>query len=249
MLRAHLGAIEQPVRLVQHVDPGGPDLVPFQPDDVDAADPRGVAVHQHEPRHIVDDPRLAADEAVAAHCDVMVDRHAPRDARVRLDVDVPAEHRVVGDRDPVAQLAVVRDVDVGHQEVIAADPSQPVFLLGGPVDRHALPDEVVIADLDARRRALVGDILGVAADDGEGADDVLLPDRRDPEHANVADQPSAPTDLYIGSDDAVGPDLHVIGQLRPGIDARRIGDKCGHGSLGPRFLEEQRRRSWRRELG
>ena len=131
----HLGAVDQPVGLVQRLDPRGADAVALQADDVDAADLRRIAVDEHEPRDVVDDPRLAADEAVAADRHEVVDCHAARDVRVRLDVDVPAQERVIGDGDPVAEHAVVRDVGVGHQEVVGAEPGHAVFLLGAAVDR------------------------------------------------------------------------------------------------------------------
>ena len=59
---AHLGAEDQPVRLVERLDPRGADPLALQADDVDAAHPRGVAVDEHVPRDVVDDPRLAPDE-------------------------------------------------------------------------------------------------------------------------------------------------------------------------------------------
>ena len=166
MLRVHLGPIDQAVGLVQGVDRLGADPVPLQPHHVDAAHLGRVAVHQHVAGDVVDDPRLAADEAVAADRRVMVDGDAAADAGVRLDVDVAAEHRAVGDRDPVAQLAVVGHVRGGHQEVMAAEPGDPVFFLGRPVDRHPFADHVVVADLDPGGGAVVRDVLRLAADDG-----------------------------------------------------------------------------------
>ena len=47
---------------------------------------------------------------------------------------------------------------------------------------------------------LVGDVLGLAADDGEGMDDVVLAERRQAVDADVGDQAGAPADLHVGAD-------------------------------------------------
>ena len=64
--------------------------------------------------------------------------------------------------------------------------------------------------------AAVRDVLGLAADDGERVDDVLLAERRLAEDAGVGDQASAPADRDVRADDAVGPDFHVIGDALRG---------------------------------
>ena len=45
----------------------------------------------------MNDPRLAADEAIGADRDEVVQAHAAGDVGVGLDVDVPGEHGAVGD--------------------------------------------------------------------------------------------------------------------------------------------------------
>ena len=102
-----------------------------------------------------------------------------------------------------------------------------------------LADDVVVADLDAGGLPLVGDVLGLAADDREGVDDVVLSPRVvSPPDADVGDQPRAPADLDVGADHAIGTDLDVVGDLGPGIDAGGVGDHRGHGtwSSGARVL-------------
>ena len=130
MFDIHLGPVDQPVGLVQGVDPFGADAVTLQANHVDATNLGWVAIHQHEARDVVDDPRLTADKAEPADRHVVVDGDSAADARMGFDVNVPAKHRPVGDRDPVAELAVVGDVRAGHEEVVAADPGDAVFLLG-----------------------------------------------------------------------------------------------------------------------
>ena len=57
---------------------------------------------------------------------------------------------------------------------------RPCFFLAAAVDGHAFAEDVVIADLDAGRAALVRDVLGLAADDGERVNDVVLAQRGQP---------------------------------------------------------------------
>ena len=82
-----------------------------------------------------------------------------------------------------------------------------------------------VADLDPGGLPLVGEVLGLAADDGEGVDDVVLAQGRVAEDADVGDQPGAPADLHVRADDAVGADLDVIGDLGARVDARRVGNR------------------------
>ena len=104
--------------------------LPLQADDVDAADLRGIAVDEHEPGHVVIDPRLAADEAVGA------DRHewwTPTPPEM-----VACDSTWTWPPSIVPLAIVIRspslqswaDVDAGHQVVVAADPGEAVFLLG-----------------------------------------------------------------------------------------------------------------------
>ncbi len=51
---------------------------------------------------------------------------------------------------------------------------------------------------------------------------------RPAEDAGVGDQASAPADRDLRADDAVGPDLHVVVDLRAGVNAGRIGNQGRH---------------------
>jgi len=72
----------------------------------------------------------------------------------------------------------VRDVRVGHEDVVVADPREAAADLGARVDRHALPDDVPLADQEARVAALVLHVLRAAADDGVGEDERASADLR-----------------------------------------------------------------------
>ena len=163
----------------------------------------------------------------------------------------PDEHGVVGHEDPVAQHAVVADMDVGHQVVVRPEPGEPLFLLGAPVDGDRFAEHVVVADLDPGGLPLVGVILGLAADDREGMNDVVLAQGRVAEQANVGDQPAAPADLHVRADDAIGADLDVVGDLGARVDARGVRNDRGHGHgfLGSQSPLSLDRASSHRSLG
>src|SRR5262249_13655540 len=160
-----------------------------------------------------------------------------RDRDEGLDVRVASQDRVVGDDDPVAKLTIVRDVHVDHQEVVGTDAREPVFLFTTPVDGHSLADHVAVTDLDAGLAAAIRRVLGLAADDGKGMDDVLLAQSGPAEDAGVGDQARAPADLHFRPDDAIGPDLHIVAQLGARIDAGRVGNQSGHDPRVPPIRE------------
>ena len=72
MLGGHSGTEDQPVCLVQRRDRLGADIVPLQTDHVDTADFRGVSLNEHVRGHVVDDSRHAADVAMGADPDELV---------------------------------------------------------------------------------------------------------------------------------------------------------------------------------
>ena len=63
-----------------------------------------------------------------------------------------------------------------HEEVPAADAGHATAARRAAVDRDELADDVVVADLDARRRAVVLQVLRRKADRHEGRDLVVVPD-------------------------------------------------------------------------
>ena len=212
--------------------------LPSQADDVDAADLRRIAVDDHEPRHVVIDPRQGPDVAVRSDGDERMDADSARDGHVRLDMAVTAQDRVVGDDDPVVDDAIVRDVHVDHQQVVRADAGDPLLFFAAAVDRHPFANDVLVADLDAGRAASERDILGFAADHRERMDDVSFAERGHALNAGMGDQASAAADLHVGPDDAVGTDFHVVGDVRAGIDARRVSNESGHAGF---FLSTEKK--------
>ena len=93
---------------------------------------------------------------------------------------------------------------------------------------------VVIADLDPGGLSLVRVILGLAADDREGMNDVVLAQCRMAEQADMGDQPRAPADLDVGSDHAIRPDLDIVGDVGTGVNAGSVCDHRCHGTWSSR---------------
>ena len=119
-------------------------------------------------------------------------------------------HRhTIGDHDPITQFTVVTEMAIGHQQI--ATP-QPGFLLigGGPVDRDALSDGVVISQNHRGGIAGVLEILGLKANAGSRENMVAGP------HAHPAIEHHMGADLASGTNFHLGPDDGIGTHLDPG---------------------------------
>ena len=112
----------------------------------------GIAFDQHVRRHVVQHAAQAAGEAEAADRREVMDDHAAGDRGVVVNVDVAAQQRGVGHDHAAADAAIVGDVAAGHDEAVAAERGDAVFLFGAAIDRHAFADDVVVADDHLRCR-------------------------------------------------------------------------------------------------
>ena len=95
------------------------------------------------------------------------------DPGVVLDHDVPGELRSIGEDHVIADHAVVTDVRVGHDQVVAADASRAATLDRAAVHGAELAKLVRLAHFESHALARVGQILRVAADDGERVDMIV----------------------------------------------------------------------------
>jgi hypothetical protein len=135
--------------VLEIVQRGVAEIAALQPDAVHPHHAGVVARHQREGRRV-----LRKFGVGGTH-------HALADARVLVDAGVGAEHREVFDRDVTrepaeardhhvrADLAVVRDVRAVHHHHVVAETRDPATLRRAAVDRHALANLVVGADLEA----------------------------------------------------------------------------------------------------
>ncbi len=159
LLEWHLHHVDQPVGLAERGERVAAQTSLFQSLAIDAPDDRRVALHPHVPGNIRGDFRMAADEAIVADRHELMNGHILRDGHVGLDADMAAEQRSNSHRDPVAELAVVGDMRANQELIVAADAGDTVLLLGGAMNRHALADDIVVADLHACRFAPVSEVL------------------------------------------------------------------------------------------
>ena len=122
----------------------------------------------------------------------------------------------------------VRDVAAGHQEVVASDGRHAFFLFGGPIDRDALANHVVVANDHLRVAAAVTDVLRLAADDHAGPQVVVLTKGHAAHQRDVVFQSRTAADASIRPDHAEGTDLDVDVDLGAGMDRYVIRDTGSH---------------------
>jgi len=92
------------------------------------------------------------------------------------DDHVSRDHAVVGQDAVGAHLHVVPKVGVDHEHVVVANAGDAAAALGANVNGHVLAENVVVADFQARGLAFVFAILGRAAKDAVGMENVVAAD-------------------------------------------------------------------------
>ena len=139
----------------------------------------------------------------------------------------PPEGCGIGQNDVVADDAIVRDVSVGHHQRVAADASHPAALDRAPVDGDKLANLVVVADLEPRGFAGVGDVLRRHADRAEGKEAIVRADFRRSFDGDVRNQMAAFAQFDLRPNHAIGADLAGGMDLGAGIDDGRGMNLCG----------------------
>ena len=147
------------------------------------------------------------------------------------------QHVVRGD-DVVADANVVREVRAAHEEAVVADDRRRV--LGAPAMQvGALADGVAIADLEARGRPAVRQVLGLVAENDVHVDVVLAPDPGATADLGEGSDAGTRADLDVRLDDREGADLDVGRDPRCGID-----DGTGIDHRGARPFARTTVRAW-----
>ena len=113
----------------------------------------------------------------------------------------------------VLDVAIVSHVTGRHQEVVIADPGEPLTLGSSPVDGDTLTEGVAVADLQPGRLSLVAEILGSAADHRAGIDHVLPAKNSGALHHSVLANPTPSPHRDGGSDDRAGRKLDAFAEL------------------------------------
>ncbi|MNE52881.1 hypothetical protein D3C80_1475770 [compost metagenome] len=159
-----------------------------------------------------------ADDGALPHAAVLV--HGAQAAQENLvaDLSVTAQSGVVGHDDIVADHTVVTHVGAGHEQTVRSNARYARALRRAPVEAGVFTDDVVRADLQPHRLALVAIVLRVAADDGEGMDDRPRADARVLLDHDMADQLDALGQGHARADDAPGADHDPVGDLGRGVD-------------------------------
>ena len=183
---------------------------------------------------VLDHLGASADHGVAADAAELVDSGEATDDDVVFDGHVSGEGGHVGHDDVVADLDVVREMRVGEEVVVGTNDGGLAVRRCG-VDRAVLAEDVVVADADVGDAAAILQVLGFSAETGEGKDLVVRAQDRVAFEDNVGVQDGPGSEHDVLSEDAVGSDGAVVGDLgarvedRGGMDARH-GRGGGNGS-------------------
>src|ERR1700690_3103045 len=103
----------------------------------------------------------------------MVDRAKSSDDCPFSNRDVASQGCGVGQDDVIADKAIVRDVGVSHDQGMTTYASNAATLHGAPIDGDKLANLVVVADLEPRGFAGVGDVLRRQPNRREGIETIV----------------------------------------------------------------------------
>ena len=155
----------------------------------------------------------------------LVDGTVARQEDVVFENAVAGQERPVGEDATVADSAIMRDVGIDHEEIMAADPRGPCMGRAA-MNRHVFPKDIVVADLQVGRLAVVLEMLWLLAQHGAGEDVVALSHDKRTDQMNMRPKHAARTDAHRPLDDHVRPDHNVVGKVcfgcnhRGGMNAR-----------------------------
>ena len=136
-----------------------------------------------------------------------------------------AEQRTVGDDARVTDAAIVSDVGVGHQEIVVADARLP-RVRRAPMDGDVLAEDVVVADFEARRFAVVFHVLRRFAEHDAAVDGVITAHVQRTKQVSARTNDAAGPQMNLALDDHVGADLDVV------VDLGLRGDQGGGVNAG-----------------
>lgn len=135
------------------------------------------------------------------------------DDDVVLDGDVTSEGGHVGHDDVVADLHVMGEVGVGEEMVVRPNDGG-LAVRRGSVDGAVLAEHVVIADAHLGGASAILEVLGPAADAGEG------------KHLVVGAEDGVPFDDDVGMEDGPRAEHDVLPEDAVGADSAILGDLC-----------------------
>ena len=136
----------------------------------------------------------------------------------------------VGENAMVADDAVVRDVDVVHHQHVVADARHHPAALGAAMNGGELANPIIVADLQARRLAVILEILRRGADRGELEDLVARADRGVALYHRIGTDFGVGADPHFGTDDRARSDFDAGIEFGAPIDDGGWMDAPGYGS-------------------
>ncbi len=213
----------------------------LQPHLVDAARLRGIAVGYHVWRHVLHHFRATADDRHRPNPAELMDRRQTADHDVILHQHVPGKRPAIAEDNLTSHLTVVRHVRVREKVAVRPDPRYAT-VIGRRVDGNMLAEHIIGTDLKVTLAALVLQILRLQADARERVKLAPRPDRGQTVEDHVRMQPALVAEIHIRSDDAVGPNLATVANLRAQInDGCRVDDSSRH--VPPHFYTNPVNRS------
>src|SRR5215469_9022796 len=101
------------------------------------------------------------------------------------------------------------DMGVGHDQIVIADTRETTTLNCAAVDRAIFTELIKVADFEPDPLTAVGQVLGIAAHDGERMNVMFLSELRRPFHHRMRFEHTAVPELDFLADDGVWPDANV----------------------------------------
>ena len=215
--RAFLGE-NQPVGLSEVVDIVARKIAALEADNVKPRQARPVADDGPIGNDVVGDAGFAADHGVLTDPDELMDRRQPADDCPFLDRDVPPQGGVVDHDDVIADLAVMGDMGADHEQTVVADAGHHAAPFGARVHGHVFPNNVVAADFQARRLAVVFLVLGLVADGGKGKYPGVGTDGGAAADHDMGDQLDAVAEFDLGAYCGIRADGNVLADFGVFVD-------------------------------
>lgn len=198
----------------------GTEPAAAQPHTVDRPHTSRMSIGDHERRDIMDDPRQPSNHRVAADADVVTNGGAPADNRMVVNVHVTPEHDVHGQHALIGDARVVGDVHAGHQQIARTDASRSPIRLRRKVQGAVLTNDIVVADHQFGRRAVVFQVLWGLAERRMVVHDVACAQRGAALDDDVAVELGSGAETHVRADHATRSHPHVFREFRSGIDDR-----------------------------
>ena len=189
----------------------------FHANFVDTTGHAGMAVHNHERRHVLNHLRTAADNGHFADSTKLVHRRQPADDGIVLDNHVPGQCAVVAEDHMVADNAIVRDVRV-RQKIPVRPDARRQSIAGGGMHCRVFPEHIIRADFEEALTAVKLQVLRFQPDASKRIKFIARPDRRSSVEHDVRMQPATLAKRNVRADDGIRSDFAIRANLRQRID-------------------------------